>query len=152
VTSGNGYHIRPLGYGLKAFDIGRHGAVVPLDITNAGRLNLTAYGVLGSDSNLYVTLINKEHDRGARYAQVTIVTSPSYAKGEAMFLTAPNGDVTATGGVTLGGAAMNDDGTWNGNFSTLAAPSQGKFTLDLPPATAVVLHLQPDRETQNAGS
>ncbi len=145
VSSMHGYHVHPLGYGVKAFDVGRHGAVVPVDLANVSRLNFTAYGVLSRDSNLYVTLINKEHDSGARSARVTVVTGSSYAKGEAMFLTAPNSDVAATDGVTLGGAAIKDDGTWNGSFSTLPTPSKGKFTLDLPPATAVVLHLQPDR-------
>ncbi len=145
VTSMRGYHVHPLGYGVKAFDIGRHGAVVPVELANASGLNFTAYGVLAGDSNLYVTLINKEHDSGARSARVTVVAGSSYARGEAMFLTAPSSDVAATDGVTLGGAAMTDDGTWSGSFSMLPTPSRGKFTLDLPPATAVVLHLQPNR-------
>ena len=142
VTSKNGYHMHPLGYGVKAFDVGRHGAVVPVTLNNANGLNFTAYGVLSDPNNLYVTLINKEHDSGARLAKVTIATGASYIKGKAMFLRVPNNDVSATDGTTLGGAAIDDDGSWNGAFSQLPAPSHGKFEIDLPPATAVILHLQ----------
>ena len=142
VTSKNGYHMHPLGYGVKAFDVGRHGAVVPVTITNARGINLTAYGVLAGANNLYVTLINKEHDSGSRPAAVTVVTGSSYSKGKAMFLRVPNNDVSATDGMTLGGAAIEDDGTWNGKSSELPGSAQGKFSVDLPPATAVILHLQ----------
>jgi len=63
-------------------------------------------------------------------------------KGEAMFLTSLNGDVSVTDGMTLGDAAIKDDGTWNGKFSEIPSPSHGRFNVDLPPATAVILHLQ----------
>jgi len=71
-----------------------------------------------------------------------VVTDSSYTKGEAMFLTSANDDVSLTDGVALGGSAINDDGAWNGKFSELPGPSHGKFSFELPPATAVILHLQ----------
>src|ERR1017187_10896765 len=53
-TSTNGYLVRPLGYGIKAFDLGSHGKLIPVTISNPGNLNLTAYAVLGDDKNLYL--------------------------------------------------------------------------------------------------
>src|SRR5581483_9036232 len=41
VRADDGYEVRPLGYGMKAFDLGCHGAVLPLDITNSESVNLT---------------------------------------------------------------------------------------------------------------
>ena len=142
VSSQSGYHMRPLGFGIKAFDIGGHGAVVPVTIANSDGINLTAYAVLRSTGNLYVTIINKEHAAGARSAKVTVVTDSTYRKGAAMFLLSPENEVSAKDGVTLGGAVIDDDGTWKGTFSELSGISQGKFAINLSSATAVVLHLQ----------
>jgi hypothetical protein len=36
------YQIYPIGYGIKAFDLGSHGAVIPATMTNTNSLNLTA--------------------------------------------------------------------------------------------------------------
>jgi hypothetical protein len=142
ITSSQGQHVHPLGYGVKAFDVGSHGAVIPATLTNSAAINLTAYGVLAGPNDLFVTLINKEHDTGARAATVTVVTNSSFTRGEVMLLSAPNSNVSVTNGVTLGGAAINDNGTWAGTFSPLPAPSGGEFTVNLPAATAAVLHLQ----------
>jgi hypothetical protein len=142
VTSKPGQHVHPLGYGVKAFDVGSHGAVIPVTLTNSAGINLTAYGVLAGPNDLFVTLINKEHDTGARAATVTVVTNSSFTRGQVMLLAAPNGNVAVTNGVTLGGAAINDDGSWAGTFSALPPPSSGEFTVNLPAATAAVLHLQ----------
>jgi hypothetical protein len=59
-----------------------------------------------------------------------------------MYLRSSGNDVAATDGVTLGGTSIEDDGAWKGKFSESLAASHGRFTLDLPPATAVVVHLQ----------
>jgi hypothetical protein len=66
-AAGN-YQSRPQGYGIKAFDIGGHGRVVPVTISRTG---LRAYGVIDS-SNLYLTIINKEHGEYGRDAEVTV--------------------------------------------------------------------------------
>jgi len=142
ITSSRGQHVHPLGYAVKAFELGSHGAVVPVAITNADGVNLTAYSVLSATNSLYVTIINKEHDTGARSAKVTVIADSSHTKGRVMFLAAPNGDVAATKGVTLGGAGIHDNGTWSGSFAPLPAPSRGQFTLTVPAATAAILHLQ----------
>ena len=105
--------MHPLGYAVKAFELGSHGAVVPVAITNADGVNLTAYSVLSATNSLYVTIINKEHDTGARSAKVTVIADSSHTKGRVMFLAAPNGDVAVTKGVTLGGAGIHDNGTWH---------------------------------------
>jgi hypothetical protein len=141
ITSNQGQHVHPLGYAVKAFDLGSHGAVVPVALSNPDGVNLTAYGVLSEADGVYLTVINKEHDAGARSAQVTVSAGPRYTKGQVMFLSAPHGDVSSTEGVTLGGSAITDAGAWNGSFSSLPVPSSGQFTMKLPAATAAVLHL-----------
>ena len=65
-TSPSGYHVHPIGYGIKAFELGSRGRNVPVMIHGRIGLNLTAYAVLGADNTLFVTLINKEHGNSGR--------------------------------------------------------------------------------------
>jgi len=141
-TSSSGYHVHPIGYGVKAFDLGGHGRIVPVTIGNPSRVNLTAYGVLAADNSLFVTIINKTHDSGATTADVTIQPGSNYGSGEVWLLQAPNNDVSVTDGETLGGATIGDDASWNGT-PTPVTSSGGDFLLTLSPATAAVVKLTP---------
>jgi len=138
-----GYFVRPLGYGLKAFALGAHGRLTPITITsNAAGINLTAYAVLDSDQTLHVTLINKEHGSGAPDAAVTIVPGAAYARGRVVFLAAPSGDVGATNRLTLGGAPIKP-GIWDGAWTPLAPPSTGgEFKITVGAASAAVISLE----------
>jgi hypothetical protein len=131
----NGYVIRPLGYGIKAFDLGSHGRFVPAAISPSTGTDLSAYAVLGDDKALYLTLINKERGADAKEAVVSLESNAGYAKSEVIYLSAPNGDVAATNGVTLGKAEIKSDGAWAGQWSPAAMP------IKLPPATAAVVKL-----------
>jgi len=136
----NGYVVRPLGYGIKAFDLGAHGRIVPVKLTGADGLNVRAHAVLGADNNVYLTLINNEHGDSAKDIQVTF--GQPVAMAESISLTAPNGDVAATSGVTLGGGEITADGSWNGKWSPLEARTGSKMTVTVPSATAMVLKLK----------
>jgi hypothetical protein len=133
----NGYIIRSLGYGIKAFDLGGHGQFVPVKISNPDNLNLSVYAVLDDSQHLCLTIINKEHGATARDAKISIVPagvmSPS---GQIIFLTALGNDVAAVSGETLGGAQIQSDGTWNGNWSSLDSP-----TVTVPAASAAIIRM-----------
>ena len=138
------FQINPKGYGLKAFDLGSHGSIKPVAIANPEGINLTAYAV-GSADKLYVTLINKSHGVGAREAHVTIV-SPGMARNvETIFLTAPNGDVTARTGVTLGGASITSDRPWLGKWESLASEKPGQCLVKVPAASAAIVKISTDK-------
>jgi hypothetical protein len=141
-SSPDGYNVHPIGYGIKAFDLGCHGQLMASTLANSAKLNLTAYCVLASDKSLFVTLINKEHDAGGREAAVTIEPGEAYARGQVLFLAAPQGDVAAKTGVTLGGAAIKDDGSWKGEWTPLAKPSDKRqFSVKVPAAMAAIVRL-----------
>ena len=138
----DGYAPRPMAYALKAFDLGSHGRLSPVRLANDDNLNLTAYGVVAGDGSIYLTVINKEHGSGARQAKVTINAGKFSSSGQVIFLVAPGGDVSATSGLTLGDASIQDDGSWNGTWKDLAPPSgAAEFKLTLPAATAAVVKL-----------
>jgi hypothetical protein len=139
----NGYIVRPLGYGIKAFDLGSHGRFVPAAVSASSNLNLSTYTVLGHDKNLYVTLINKEHGENGRAATVTLAAGTNFTQGEIISLTQSDGDAAATSGITLGGAEIQRDGNWAGTWKTIYADDAGAFSVTVPAASAMIVRLMP---------
>jgi len=136
-----GFAIRPLAYGMKAFDLGSHGRLVPIKLSNAGEVNLTAYAVLAEDKSIYLTIINKEHGDGARDATVSVSAAGKWSKARAEFLQTENGDVAAMSGVTFGGVVIGKDGSWTGPWTPFPASNNGTFAFKIPAATAAVIQL-----------
>jgi hypothetical protein len=139
-ANGN-YQIFPIGYGIKAYDVGSHGSNMPLALTNAAGLNLTAYAV-GSGTNLYVTIVNKENGTNARDASVTILTQGFVAGSvQAMYLTAPGG-VGATNNVTLGGAFITNNAPWLGQWTVLTALANSQCVVTVSNSSAAIIKIQ----------
>jgi hypothetical protein len=132
------YQVHPKAYGIKAFDLGSHGHVEALTMTNAGGLNLTAYAV-GDTNTVYVTVINKEHGVGAHDATVTIALNGFQTGSVSVIsLTAPGGDAAATNGVLLGGT---NTGPWPGQWTSLAPLTNGRCVLTVPATSASVVKI-----------
>jgi hypothetical protein len=151
-ANGN-YQIHPIGYGMKTFEIGSHGAVIPVTETNNAGLNLTAYGV-GATNNVFVTLVNKEYGGGARNASVTVYPSGITAGfAQMMLLTSPGG-VFATNAMTLGGATITNNVPFAGQWTPLGPLTNGQCTVMVPLTSAAVVQIQatPTLTIQNAGS
>ena len=139
-TAPDGYNVHPIGYAIKAFSLGM-GQLVPVKISDSANLNLTAYATLGEENDLNVTIINKEHGTAQRGANVAIDVA-GYGPAEVMYLAAPNGNVAATSGVTLGGASIKDDASWDGQWAQLKPGEDGRVSVTVPAATAAVVRLQ----------
>ncbi len=133
--------MHPIGYGIKSFDLSGQGAVVPAKIvTDADGLNLTAYGVLSPDKSLSLTLINKENDGSARSANVIVRPGANYVAAKMILMAAAGNDVSSKTGVTLRGAPIKDDGTWDGVWSPSLSPAgKGEFSVNVPAVTAAVI-------------
>jgi hypothetical protein len=137
------YTAEPVAYGIKAFGLGSSGENISTVIgSNPNGVNITAYGVLDpSTGNLFVTIINKEHFAGAKNATVTLAPGATYTAGKVWTLQQTAGDVTAASGVTLGGASIGGDGSWNGTASSISPSSSGNFTISVPAASAAIVEL-----------
>lgn len=137
--------INPKGYGLKAFDLGSHGRVQPVEVSNPDKINLTAYAVR-ADENLCVTIINKSFGPRAHTANVTIA-SPGIARhAEVIFLTAPNNDVTAKIGVTLGGASISNNSPWQGKWMPLESDEAGRCSVKVPATSAAIVRFATEQK------
>ncbi|HTV41590.1 MAG TPA: hypothetical protein VMF08_13495 [Candidatus Sulfotelmatobacter sp.] len=136
-----GFEVRPLGYGIKAFDIAAHGRFLPAAISNPGNLNVSVYSVLGNDKDIYLTVINKEHGPQAKAAALSVTDGGTVADPQLMTLTVQGGDIAAKTGVTLGGAGIQSDGTWTGAWTSLPPAKSGILNVTIPPSTAGIIKL-----------
>jgi hypothetical protein len=137
----NGYMVRPLGYGIKAFHLGSHGRLLPTTFSNSENLNLRAYAVLARDTNIFVTLLNMEHGDGAHPATIKLLAGPGYQYGECVSLAQSSNDAAATTGITLGNAQISSDGNWMGGWKSLGNEKTGTFAITLAPSSAMVVRL-----------
>jgi hypothetical protein len=135
MDSNGDYQLNPKAYGIKAFDLGSHGDVAAVAISNPDGINLTAYAVR-SATKLCVTVINREHNGHARSAIVTIVPGAEWKNAEVLFLTGRPGKKT---GITLGRAPIRNDGSWNGSWKTLKQRKDGEWTTHLPASSAAIV-------------
>ena len=143
-STANGLTVLPTGYGMKLFQLGGQGRLVPIRVAaNADNVNLVAYGTLAADKTLCITVLNKEFGPTGRAAKLSIHVGMPGAAPEAVFMSAPRGDITAISGITIGGAPIEEDGTWDGKWSRLpAAAKDGSITVTLPAASAAVIRVQ----------
>lgn len=130
-------------HGKREIDIGSHGNTVPLTASNESGLNLAAYAVRGA-RELFVTILNKEHGAGAQEANVTIVAPGITGQASGMALVAPNSDVGARTGVTLGGAKIVN-ASWDGKWTDLNECTNSKTQVRVPAASAIVVRLPLNR-------
>ncbi|HUA65261.1 MAG TPA: hypothetical protein VME24_05400 [Alphaproteobacteria bacterium] len=137
----DGFAVRPLGYGIKAFDLAQRGRFLSATISNPDKLNLSVYSVLGDDKNIYVTIINKEHGPHARAADASVTAGAILADPHMISLTAPDGNVAAKTGVTLGGAKIESDGSWAGTWTAVPPAKSGILNVTVPAGSATIIKL-----------
>jgi len=125
--------VYPMGYGIKAFSLSGGGKELPVTVTNADGVNLTAYAVRGP-GGLIVTLINKEHGAGARAARIALDHS---GPRSVMYLRSAQGGAAATEGVTLGDAPILNAGPWAGKWAPLPPGP-----VEVPASSAAIVRLQ----------
>lgn len=137
----HGYNVHPIGYALKMFSLGAGSRLLPLTISNADNVNLAAYAAQDDEGSERFTFINREHGDAARAAEVTLKSETAAKRARMMLLTAPNDDVASKTAVTLGGAEIQDDGNWSGQWTPIPPSADGQLKLKLPPATAAVIEV-----------
>jgi hypothetical protein len=140
-SSPNGYTILPPGYGIKMFELGGHGDLLPVKVErNKEKVNLVAYGVMGQGKVLYVTLINREYGSKGMAAEVELEVGKMVEKVETITMSQKDGDIAQVGGVTVGGEEIGENGKWAGGWKNLAKGVNGtKVTVGVPSASATLL-------------
>jgi hypothetical protein len=131
----NRYSANPLYYSMLLFHQAARGQVAPVDCQTSA--NFTAHAVLGDDHKLRVVLINKDLTNSV---VACIAAGSPLTKAEVIRLSAPS--VTSTGGITLAGRAVAEDGTWVPQPGTAVPCVSGKCEVTLPTASAALLTVE----------
>jgi hypothetical protein len=137
------YHTAPKGYGMKAFDLGGHGYVEPVTMSNPNGINVTSYAV-GDAQNLYVTIINRTHSTTNDSTDAAVTIEPkgfAAASCASMILTDGDPGNALSYNVTLGGATIANNARWSGRWTPLVPGKNGGCTLTVPSTSAAVVKL-----------
>jgi hypothetical protein len=126
------YAAAPEYYGLLAFAQAGKGEQIAVNLDTGG-VNLTAYATR-SGANVSLTVINKDMSRDASVS----ISGLAAKQAQAMRLSAPS--LTATAGITLGGAAVDAGGQWSGKSDPVKL-SGGKAVLEVPSGSAALVTL-----------
>lgn len=143
-TDGPGFVMRPQAYGLLAFTAGAHGQSLGVSIQTAPAFNFNAYAYQDQDGSIYVTLINQSYGGQAQSASVSLQLPPGASPDawQRMDLVQQDHDIAAKTGVTLGGAAIDTQGNWAGQWEPVKDANAGNLTIWVAPASATILHIR----------
>jgi Glycosyl hydrolase family 79 C-terminal beta domain len=125
---------RPVFYGMLLFTLAGAGPMVATTATGASSINFTAYAVTPSDGSTRVVLVNKDATTTVRAA---IDVGKTVSSAPLTRLAGPSLD--ATSGLSIGGAQVTPTGTWTPGPTESACASGNLPTVDVPPASAVVV-------------
>jgi hypothetical protein len=146
-TGCGNYSVSPKGYGMKAFELGSHGYVEPVAISNSHHVNLTAYAV-GDGKDVYVTIINKTHTTTHDATDASVeIHADGFASGSAEYMVLTDGDPgnAALMTATLGGASIRNDAIWQGKWTSLGGIKNGMVSVTAQSTTAVIVKIHAAR-------
>lgn len=140
---GKGYEVRTLAYGMKLFSMGSKGNILPVEIISSFNQNMAAYATLDQGKTLFLTLINKDYKNvGMEEIKIKLDGSIIRSKVEFIELKAENNDISVgSDGVTLGGAAIETNGVWDGKWQKLptSAINDNEISISVSPASAILI-------------
>ena len=136
-AAGGRYRAMPLYYGMLAFAVAAKGALVRARV-EPSRPNLSASAVRADDGSLRLCLINKNAKRRAR---IKIKLNGRFANASILRLAGPG--IDATTGVTLGGAAVDQNGNWDPVFEEERDFAGSEFVIEVAASGAAVIMLVP---------
>lgn len=144
-ADGNGFVMCPLSYADLAFSQGAHGQPLRVSVKAESGLNFAAYAYRDRDGSIYVTLINKSYGDTAQQASVSLRLPPSVGPGtwHSLDLTQKNRDVAAKTDIALGGASIDQQGIWLGQWTKTDPENHGNITTMVAPASASILRFSP---------
>jgi len=124
---------RPEYYGILFQALAGQGGLLTTAIA-AGSLNVSAYTVQNSPTQLSVIILNKDSTQNLQFT----ATCPSAVQSASMqVLTGPT--LSATSGVTIQGAGVNPDGSFSPQLSYGVTVSGETFTGYVPVTSAVLV-------------
>jgi hypothetical protein len=134
------YRAAPEYYGMLAFAEGCRGERVAASY-DAGAVDLTAYATVDAHGSPTLVIVNKDEgtDADVRIAAKSIAAKYGAGNARVMRLSTPSLDSKT--GVTLGEAAVEQDGRWHGRFEN-ARVIHGICRVHVSAASAAIVKLE----------
>jgi hypothetical protein len=142
-TSGGRYRATPLYYGMLAFAAVAKGVLVRAHL-EPSRPYLSAFAVRADDGSLRICIINKNVQRGER---VKVNPDRRFAKAIVMRLAGPG--IDASTNVTLGGAAVDEQGRWDPVLDEGRDLNGSEFVVEVAAGSAAVITLVPKERSSS---
>jgi hypothetical protein len=144
-AAGGRYRAMPLYYGMLAFAAAAKGVLVQARL-EPSRPNLSAFAVRADDGSLRLCLINKNVGRRER---IKVNPNGRFANASILRLAGPG--IDATTNVTLGGAAVDQNGSWDPVLEEARDFDGTEFVVEVAASSAAVITLVPkERRTSFA--
>jgi hypothetical protein len=151
--NGNGYtpiadsdgtvvEARPEYYGILFFTLAGQGTLYTTQLS-VGSLNVTAYAVQTSSGSLNLVVVNKDSTNNLQLTTQLpqSVTSATLLEMTQLSQGADAPDLSATGGVTIQGASVNNDGTFSPAAAYSLSPSGTQLMCYVPALSAVLIQI-----------
>jgi hypothetical protein len=130
------YLAKPEYYGMLAFSLAGRGELLTAEV-DARSAEIKAYATRPKEGTLALTVINK--GAGASVLDVDIGNPGQARRGSVIRLTGPA--VDAKSGISLGGAEVTATGRWEGAKAEVVRVRNGRFSLQMPPASAAIVQI-----------
>ena len=125
---------RPELYGMLMFAQAAQGLPLEGSVDADAAINISIWGVARDDNGINAVLINKD---AARSVRVELAIDNTATRFDPLWLRGVG--LAATSGHTLGGAAIDGNGTWVPQSQEPMIASEGRIVALLPPASALLL-------------
>ena len=142
LPGGQGLEIRPESYGYLAFTQSAMGRPLDVAIAPSSVHGTTVYAYRADDGSLYVTLINKTFgDKAVPFSVSLQLPKGASATGaQRMDLAQKNNDIAAQTDITLGGATIDAQGIWTGQWKAAETGFSQNPTIQVAPTSAAIVH------------
>ncbi len=141
-SDGTVVEARPEYYGILFFTLAGQGTLYTTQLS-VGNLNVTAYAVHTSSGGLNLVVVNKDSTNNL---QLTTQLPQNATSATLLELTqlsqgADAPDLSATGGFTIQGASVNNDGTFSPAAAYSLSPSGTQLMCYVPALSAVLIQI-----------
>lgn len=154
-ATSNTYKAYPKAAAIKMFALGSQGKgniITGASVTKSpSTLNVTAY-VVGTATDLYVTIVNKTHVSGSTVDAVCAINPTNFGTGTThhaeyiVMASSPTTNDVTQPDATVGGAHINNTAGFSGSWTSLSTTggTDGDCTLTVNHASAAIVHIWHD--------
>ncbi|MEJ1973803.1 MAG: hypothetical protein WDM96_15480 [Lacunisphaera sp.] len=135
LPEGQGFEIRPQAYGCLAFSQGAHGQPLSVKSETSWKFDFNAYAYRNSDKSIYLTLINKFWGKAAKIS-LKLPEDVRTQNWQRMDLTQQANNVAARDGLTFGGAPIDAQGIWAGQWKEVTGTDSQNVTIEVAPLSS----------------